>query len=148
MGLRTFLRRRRERSLGQSLVEFAIILPVFLVILSAAIDLGRMAYARVTIANVAREASFQGAKTRTSYHPRRPCSTTAPRAKPRAEPPVEPCTQPSAGFTYVTSPLNDTDSPVTVVVTDTSTASAGCEIDSRGWTWGDGTTSANPASPA
>jgi PKD repeat protein len=47
----------------------------------------------------------------------------------------------------VTSPLNDTDSPVTVVVTDTSTASAGCEIDSRVWTWGDGTTSANPASP-
>src|SRR3990170_894533 len=76
MGLRTFLRRRRGRSLGQSLVEFAIILPVFLVILSAAIDLGRMAYARVTIANVAREASFQAAKTPTSYQAGQPCSTT------------------------------------------------------------------------
>ena len=67
MSLRKLLRRYRERPLGQSLVEFAIVLPVFLVILSAAIDLGRIAYARVTIANVAREASFQAAQTPTSY---------------------------------------------------------------------------------
>ena len=75
MGLRTFLRLRRERSLGQSLVEFALILPVFLVILSVALDLGRLAYARVTIANVAREASFQAAQTPTSYQAGQPCAT-------------------------------------------------------------------------
>jgi len=75
MGLRTFLRRRRGRSLGQSLVEFALILPVFLVILSVALDLGRLAYARVTIANVAREASFQAAQTPTSYQAGQPCAT-------------------------------------------------------------------------
>ncbi len=75
MGLRAFLRRRRERSLGQSLVEFALILPVFLVILSVALDLGRLAYARVTIANVAREASFQAAQTPTSYQAGQPCAT-------------------------------------------------------------------------
>lgn len=48
-------------------------LPVFLVIVSAAIDLGRIAYARVTIANVAREASFQAAQTPTSYLAGQPC---------------------------------------------------------------------------
>src|SRR3972149_109722 len=56
MHIRALLRRYRERPLGQSLTEFALLLPVFLVVLSAAIDLGRLAYARVTIANVARGA--------------------------------------------------------------------------------------------
>lgn len=74
------LRRRAERGPGQSLVEFALILPVFLVILSAAVDLGRLAYARVTIANVAREASFQAAQTPTSYQAGQPCSSADPNA--------------------------------------------------------------------
>ena len=76
MGIKRFLRRRRERSLGQSLVEFAIVLPVFLVIVSAAVDLGRMAYGRITIANVAREASFQAAQTPTSYLAGQACNTS------------------------------------------------------------------------
>jgi Flp pilus assembly protein TadG len=76
MSIRSLLPRRRERSLGQSLVEFALMLPVFLVIMSTAIDLGRIAYARVTIANVAREASFQAAQTPTSYQAGQPCSTS------------------------------------------------------------------------
>ncbi|MEW5991738.1 MAG: TadE/TadG family type IV pilus assembly protein [Chloroflexota bacterium] len=75
MHIRAFLRRYRERPLGQSLVEFALILPVFLVILSTAVDLGRLAYARVTIANVAREASFQAAQTPTSYQAGLPCTS-------------------------------------------------------------------------
>lgn len=76
MGIKRLLRRRRERSLGQSLVEFAIVLPVFLVIVSAAVDLGRMAYGRITIANVAREASFQAAQTPTSYLAGQACNTS------------------------------------------------------------------------
>lgn len=75
MSIRAFLRRYRERPLGQSLTEFALILPVFLVIVSAAVDLGRIAYARVTIANVAREASFQAAQTPTSYQAGLPCTS-------------------------------------------------------------------------
>jgi Flp pilus assembly protein TadG len=75
MHLPGLLNRRRPRSRGQSLAEFALILPVFLVILSTAIDLGRMAYARVTIANVAREASFQAAQTPTSYQAGQACNT-------------------------------------------------------------------------
>lgn len=78
MRIRRLPRRRHERSPGQSLAEFAIILPVFLVILSAAIDLGRIAYARVSVANVAREASFQAAQTPTSYQAGQPCPTADP----------------------------------------------------------------------
>ena len=74
MSIRALLRRFREQPRGQSFVEFALILPVFLVILSAAVDLGRIAYARVTIANVAREASFQAAQTPTAYQAGQPCS--------------------------------------------------------------------------
>ena len=51
-------------------------LPVFLVIVSAAVDLGRMAYGRITIANVAREASFQAAQTPTSYVAGQACNTS------------------------------------------------------------------------
>jgi Flp pilus assembly protein TadG len=69
------VRLRRGKSLGQSLAEFAIMLPVLLVVLSAAIDLGRLAYARVTIANVVREASFQAAQTPTSYQAGQPCDS-------------------------------------------------------------------------
>jgi Flp pilus assembly protein TadG len=75
MSIRALLRRFREQPRGQSFVEFALILPVFLVIMSAAVDLGRMAYARVTIANVAREASFQAAQTPTSYLAGQPCTS-------------------------------------------------------------------------
>lgn len=75
MHIRGLIRRIRERPLGQSLVEFALILPLFLVIVSTAIDLGRIAYARVTIANVAREASFQAAQTPTSYLAGQPCAS-------------------------------------------------------------------------
>ena len=75
MQLSAVLRRSRRRPLGQSLVEFALLLPVFLVLVSTAVDLGRIAYARVSIANVAREASFQAAQTPTSYLAGQPCTS-------------------------------------------------------------------------
>ncbi len=78
MSIRAILRHFREQPLGQSLVEFALMLPILLVVLSAAIDLGRLAYARVTIANVAREASFQAAQTPDSYQAGQPCPTVNP----------------------------------------------------------------------
>jgi len=64
--------RRRER--GQSVIEFALILPVFLVLLGAAIDLGRIEAARVSVANAAREGAFQAAQTPTDFV----ASTTCP----------------------------------------------------------------------
>jgi hypothetical protein len=49
--------RRRERSRGQGLVEFALVLPVFMVILIGMVDLGRAIWANNSAANAAREAA-------------------------------------------------------------------------------------------
>jgi Flp pilus assembly protein TadG len=49
--------RRRPSSRGQSLVEFALILPIFLLILFGLFDMGRAVYAWSTINNAAREAA-------------------------------------------------------------------------------------------
>ncbi len=69
-------RRRKGRTRGQSLVEFALVLPVFLLFFGAVLDLGRIAAAQVTVTNVAREAAFQAADTPTSYVAGQPCNTT------------------------------------------------------------------------
>jgi PKD repeat protein len=61
-----FRRRRgensRQKSRGQSLVEFALVLPVFLVFLAGALDLGRVFYANISLNNAAREGAFLAAK--------------------------------------------------------------------------------------
>jgi Flp pilus assembly protein TadG len=57
----------RNRSLGQSLVEFALVLPIFLVFFAAALDLGRVFYANITLNNAAREGAFQAAITPALY---------------------------------------------------------------------------------
>jgi hypothetical protein len=46
---------RRRRSRGQALVEFSMVLPVFLVALIAVFDLGRVIWARNSLENAARE---------------------------------------------------------------------------------------------
>jgi hypothetical protein len=58
-GLKLRSRRRRgtPRSLGQSLVEFALILPAFLLILGGILDFGFMLYARMTLISGTREAA-------------------------------------------------------------------------------------------
>ena len=50
----SMLHRNRER--GQSLVEFALILPIFLLFIFGILDLGRAVYAYHTLNNAAREA--------------------------------------------------------------------------------------------
>ena len=57
----------RNRTLGQSLVEFALVLPVFLLFFAAALDLGRVFYANITLNNAAREGAFQAAITPALY---------------------------------------------------------------------------------
>ena len=47
---------RRRHGRGQTLVEFALILPVFILVLVGIFDLGRAVYAFNTISNAAREA--------------------------------------------------------------------------------------------
>jgi Flp pilus assembly protein TadG len=62
--------RGSRRSRGQSLVEFALIVPIMLVLAGGTLDLGRLFYARVSIENAAREGAFYG-----SMNPR--CDTAA-----------------------------------------------------------------------
>jgi Flp pilus assembly protein TadG len=51
------MRRMRERDhRGQTIVEFALILPVFILVLVGIVDFGRAVYASSTIQNAAREA--------------------------------------------------------------------------------------------
>ena len=52
---RSQLRRRHPRSRGQALVEFAVVIPVFLLVLSGMLDFGFMLYNRMTVINSARE---------------------------------------------------------------------------------------------
>ena len=59
-----------RRSAGQALVEFALIVPVSLLLMGSALDLGRLFYTRVSLENAAREGAFYG-----STNPR--CDTAA-----------------------------------------------------------------------
>lgn len=51
---------RRDKSRGQSLVEFAFVLPLFLLLLAAVIDFGLGLYSQMTIINAAREGARIG----------------------------------------------------------------------------------------
>lgn len=53
-------RRARRRARGQSLVEFALVLPIFLLILSGIMDFGFLLYSRMTVINAAREGARVG----------------------------------------------------------------------------------------
>ena len=72
-------RHYRQRTRGQSFVEFALILPIFLVFLAATLDLGRVFYANITLHNAAREGAFQASKTPQSYDDDQPCDQAANR---------------------------------------------------------------------
>lgn len=48
-------RRRRNRERGQAMVEFALVFPVFMLILAGVLDFGFMLYSRMTVINAARE---------------------------------------------------------------------------------------------
>ena len=60
MSIKRIVRKHRA-SRGQSLVELALITPLMLLLLLAAIDLGRLFYAQITIANSAREGAMVAA---------------------------------------------------------------------------------------
>jgi len=53
------LGRHRPASRGQALVELALVVPILLVLVLAALDLGRVYYARITVENAAREGALQ-----------------------------------------------------------------------------------------
>jgi hypothetical protein len=46
--------KKKERESGQALVEFALILPILIVLIFGAIEVGRICYVQITINNAAR----------------------------------------------------------------------------------------------
>ena len=52
-----------DRSRGQSLVEFALVVPILLLVFAAAADLGRAFYAYIAIENGVKEGAFFGARS-------------------------------------------------------------------------------------
>lgn len=60
-------RRRRRGSRGQTIVELAVILPLMLLLLATAADLGRVFHSRIAIANAARAGALEAARRPTSY---------------------------------------------------------------------------------
>jgi Flp pilus assembly protein TadG len=61
-------RRHGDRRRGQALVEFALILPVFLLVLMGIFDLGRAVFYSSTLSNAAREAAREGIVDQTCSH--------------------------------------------------------------------------------
>lgn len=60
-GLRLGVRRIRATEVGQSLVEFAMVLPLFLVLLFGLVDFGRAFFSWMVVTNAAREGARAGA---------------------------------------------------------------------------------------
>src|SRR5262245_58166435 len=65
--------RGRRTVRGQSLVELGLVLPVVLLLLAGALDLGRIFYAHISLRNAAREGAVQAARTPASYIPNAAC---------------------------------------------------------------------------
>ncbi len=65
-----------ERSRGKSLVEFALLLPVFMLFFATTLDLGRLAAAQLSVANAAKEGALQASSTPTDFNPSSPCPST------------------------------------------------------------------------
>jgi Flp pilus assembly protein TadG len=61
---RAFCQRTARNDSGQSMVEFALLLPVFLALLLGAAELARLAYAAIEVANAARAGVQYGAQNR------------------------------------------------------------------------------------
>ena len=61
-----FCRHLRARRRGQALVEFALIVPVMLLLLVIAIDFGRLFFSYIQISNAAREGAAYGAHAPTN----------------------------------------------------------------------------------
>jgi Flp pilus assembly protein TadG len=59
-------RRSKQRSRGQALVETALVLPILVMLLLLAVDLGRVFFATIELRNAAHEASMYGGTNPTS----------------------------------------------------------------------------------
>src|SRR4051794_41110372 len=67
--------RGRSFQRGQSLVELALIAPIMVIILAAALDLGRLFYSQITVTNAAREGALAAAQDAQKFQPGQACTT-------------------------------------------------------------------------
>ncbi|GAC1669580.1 MAG: hypothetical protein NVS9B8_12470 [Candidatus Limnocylindrales bacterium] len=67
------------RSRGQAIVELALILPVFLVLLAAGADLARLFHSQVAIESAARAGALEASTNPTSFVAGQPCNTSTNR---------------------------------------------------------------------
>ena len=70
--LTTRSRGRRSRR-GQAIAELAIIAPILLILLAAAVDLGRLFYSQITMANAAREGALAASQDPSNFEPGQDC---------------------------------------------------------------------------
>jgi Flp pilus assembly protein TadG len=105
--------RRRKRSRGQALVEFAVVLPVFLLILSGVLDFGFLLYSRMTAINAIKEVAqcastgpctVDGAGNPTTWTLMKGQATNIGTADGLQVAPVFSCLQPSSGSPITWSP--------------------------------------------
>jgi PKD repeat protein len=66
--------RRASRSQGQAIVELALILPIFLILVASALDLGRLFYSQISVNDAAREAALEASQNPTSFIPNTACT--------------------------------------------------------------------------
>jgi len=59
---------RKNKSSAQSLVEFALLLPLLLVLVISAVELGRLFYTQIVITNAAREGAYYLSTHRKDYN--------------------------------------------------------------------------------
>ena len=69
----------RDRSRGQALVELALVTPLLVILLAAALDLGRLFYSGITITNAAREGAIEGSYNPASFQAGQPCNAATNR---------------------------------------------------------------------
>jgi PKD repeat protein len=73
--VRRLIRRRAPASRGQAIVELALILPVLLILLASALDLGRLFYSQITVNDAAREGVLEASRNPTSYIANTACTS-------------------------------------------------------------------------
>jgi hypothetical protein len=66
--MRRFIRRGDARTRGQSMVEFALALPIFLLVIFGLIDLGRAVYVSNSLAEAARDGARYGSVQARSWN--------------------------------------------------------------------------------
>lgn len=98
MRSRSVRRHRRDRDRGQSLVEFALVLPVFFLVLFGIVDVGRYVYVTNAFSQAAREGARYGSVEQWSF--------SCPASVPIASRTISTCTAATTRGRIAAAPAN------------------------------------------